>query len=97
MKMRLCLFLAILLNLVWAALVMAQYGQDQNVRGYSRQDGTYVQPYHRTAPDRDPLNNYSTRGNVNPWTGERGTVDPYKQPAQPLDNPYGTQRRRTWP
>jgi hypothetical protein len=33
------------------------YGQDQNMQGYSRHDGTYVQPYHRTMPDHDPFNN----------------------------------------
>jgi hypothetical protein len=94
------LFLMVLsLLLIFISPALAQYyGQDQSIRGHTRQNGTYVQPYHRTVPDHDPFNNYGTRGNVNPWTGERGTVDPYKQPAQPLGNPYGTQQqRRTWP
>ena len=59
-----------------------------------RKDGTYVQPHHRTAPDNNRLNNYSTQGNVNPYTGQMGTVNPYTQPQA---NPYGQQRKRTWP
>lgn len=50
--------------------------RDTSVRGYTRRDGTYVAPHMRSAPDRNPYNNFSTRGNVNPYTGEVGTVDP---------------------
>jgi hypothetical protein len=46
------------------------------VDGYTRSDGTYVEPYMRTAPDDTTLNNWSTRGNVNPYTGEPGTKSP---------------------
>ncbi|RQQ54279.1 hypothetical protein [Burkholderia stagnalis] len=52
------------------------YGSDQTVSGYTRSDGTYVQPYHRTAPDGNPYNNYSTQGNVNPYTGQPGYKNP---------------------
>ena len=53
--------------------------KDVLVRGYTKRDGTYVQPYHRTAPDNTMYNNYSTKGNVNPYTGKAGTVDPLKR------------------
>ena len=43
------------------------------VRGYTRKDGTYVAPYHRTAPNGTKNDNYSTKGNVNPYTGQAGT------------------------
>ncbi len=78
---------------------MAQlYGRDQTVHGYTRHDGTYVQPYHRTAPDHHQFNNYSTQGNMNPYTGQMGTVNPYSQPMNPRQsNPYGQQQRRSWP
>lgn len=58
---------------------------DQYVRGYTRSDGTYVQPYHRSSPDGNPYNNYSTQGNTNPYTGERGSqpANPYN--ARPFD------------
>jgi hypothetical protein len=49
------------------------YGQDVHVNGYVRSNGTYVPPHYRSAPDGDPSNNWSTEGNVNPYTGEEGT------------------------
>jgi hypothetical protein len=52
------------------------FGKDTTVHGYTRNDGTYVAPYHRTAPDNTKLNNYSTKGNINPYTGQPGTVNP---------------------
>lgn len=48
-----------------------------SVRGYTRSDGTYVQPHHSTNRDGDRNNNWSTKGNVNPYTGKPGTVEPY--------------------
>lgn len=47
---------------------------DVSVRGYYRKDGTYVQPHHRTAPNAGTHDNWTTRGNVNPYTGEEGTL-----------------------
>lgn len=46
---------------------------DQSVRGYTRKDGTYVNGYTRSDSDSSYNNNYSTRGNTNPYTGESGT------------------------
>jgi hypothetical protein len=43
------------------------------VRGYTTKRGTYVAPHHATNPDHTQRNNYSTKGNVNPWTGKAGT------------------------
>lgn len=45
-----------------------------DVNGYYRSDGTYVAPYHRTAPNNTISDNYSTKGNINPYTGQPGTV-----------------------
>lgn len=44
-----------------------------SVHGYTRKDGTYVAPHHATNPNGTRNDNYSTRGNVNPWTGQPGT------------------------
>ncbi|WP_200945677.1 hypothetical protein [Burkholderia sp. Leaf177] len=52
------------------------YGNDQQVNGYSRSNGTYVEPYHRTEADSNPYNNYSSQGNVNPYTGQVGHKSP---------------------
>lgn len=93
MKRVLYLTLTVILVLSWAMPVMAQYGRDTTVQGHIRQDGVYVQPSHRTAPDNNRFNNYSTQGNTNPYTGQMGTVNPYSQPA-----PSGQQRQRqSWP
>lgn len=48
-------------------------GSHVHVSGYTKRDGTYVQPHHRTAPDGTKLNNWSHYGNVNPYTGKVGT------------------------
>lgn len=42
------------------------------VNSYYRSDGTFVQGHYRTAPNRYKYDNYSTWGNTNPYTGERG-------------------------
>lgn len=52
---------------------------DVHVRGYTKKNGTYVQPHHRTAPNNSRFDNYSTKGNVNPYTGKEGTKDPFKK------------------
>jgi hypothetical protein len=65
--------LLVFLSLFFSTAVTAY---DVSVNGYTRKDGTYVQPYHRTSPDSNPYNNYSTRGNTNPYTGQTGTVNP---------------------
>jgi hypothetical protein len=46
---------------------------DHLVSGYVRSDGTYVHSYHATNPNGTRNDNYSTRGNVNPYTGQEGT------------------------
>ena len=51
-------------------------GGTVNVRPYTKKDGTYVAPHHRTAPGNSKDNNWSTKGNVNPYTGKPGTKEP---------------------
>ncbi|WP_143273357.1 hypothetical protein [Azospirillum palustre] len=65
---------------------------DTYTRGYVRRDGTYVQPHLSTPRNDNPFDNYSTRGNVNPYTGQAGTVNPYAVPTNPY-NGYGSQQR----
>lgn len=40
---------------------------------YTTRDGTRVQGYNRTMPNSTQRDNYQTRGNYNPWTGQTGT------------------------
>ena len=48
-----------------------------HVPGYVKSDGTYVPPHVKTTPNSSKLDNWSTKGNVNPYTGKEGTKDPY--------------------
>lgn len=47
------------------------------VKGYYRSNGTYVKSYQRTRPNNTVYDNYSTRGNINPYTGKMGTKNNY--------------------
>lgn len=54
------------------------YGTGSNwsstaVDGYTRRDGAYVAPHQRSMPDSSVNNNWSTKGNHNPYTGKAGT------------------------
>ena len=40
---------------------------------YKPSTGTYVQGYYKTSPNHTKLDNYSTKGNYNPYTGKWGT------------------------
>ena len=48
-------------------------GGDHYAHGYFRNNGTYVEGYHATNSNGTRNDNYSTRGNINPYTGKRGT------------------------
>lgn len=71
---------------------------DTYVNGYTKKNGTYVEPHYKTNQDESKFNNYSTQGNVNPYTGKQGTVNPYAvpeirqynpPPVYQYQNPYG--------
>ena len=52
---------------------------DTYVQGYCRKDGVCVQSHHRSNADGYEFNNYGTKGNTNPYTGEKGSQDnPYR-------------------
>lgn len=41
-------------------------------KGYVKKSGTYVAPSHATNPNKTKRDNYSHKGNVNPYTGKEG-------------------------
>jgi len=61
----------ILSALILLLLATAAFS-DETVRGYTRRDGTYVAPHHRTEPNQFRYDNYSSQGNTNPYTGQPG-------------------------
>jgi hypothetical protein len=67
--------LLLILTLLSTDLFAKGKGGSVHVKGYYRKDGTYVQPHYRSAPDGNFNNNWITKGNVNPYTGEAGTKD----------------------
>lgn len=78
--------------IVLAALILVSgfaEAKDTYVHGYTKSNGTYVEPHYRTAPDNTMMNNYSTQGNTNPYTGKAGTVNPYGGAIEPAKTTYG--------
>jgi hypothetical protein len=63
------IFLVIFFTLLSLASVEAR---DVAVRGYTKDNGTYVQPHYRSSPNEYKNDNWSTSGN-SPHTGKSGT------------------------
>lgn len=63
----------IFLSLLFLLSISTAVFADVWVDGYYRKDGTYVNGHYRSDPDGNFDNNWSTKGNVNPYTGEIGT------------------------
>lgn len=66
---------------------------DTYVRGHVTKNGTYVEPHYRSSPNNSNYDNYSTKGNSNPYTGKEGTVEAepsyqYNPPKLEYKNPY---------
>ena len=67
----------LILTLSLVILSSAAFAKDVYVRGHHRSDGTYVQSHRRSSPNHTSYDNWSTKGNTNPYTGKEGTKDPY--------------------
>ena len=82
----------LVLAIVAATFIAPAVSAQTHVNGYVKRDGTYVAPYYRSSPNSTPYDNYSTKGNVNPYTGQAGTRNPYPSttPSTTYGNPYST-------
>lgn len=58
--------------------VSVQAYATQRVHGYTKKNGTYVSSHHRTSPNHTQRDNWSSKGNRNPYTGTAGTRLPKK-------------------
>ena len=57
-----------------AFIAKFSFGQSHvYVRGYYKDNGTFVQPHYRTTQNNTVYDNWSTYPNVNPYTGNIGT------------------------
>ncbi|WP_094603425.1 hypothetical protein SPSIL_014720 [Sporomusa silvacetica DSM 10669] len=70
--MKKIIFLTLVMLFSFSIIASATAGVDVWVNGHYRSDGSYVDGHYRSDPDGNKDNNWSTRGNVNPHTGERG-------------------------
>ena len=68
----------ILLSLLFLFLLNLSFSQVY-VNGYLKKNGTYVEPHYRTEPNHTILDNWSTKGNINPYTGKEGWIEPYEK------------------
>lgn len=66
------LFLILLCSVFFLTTASFTFAKDTYVNGYRRKDGTYVRPHYRSTPDNSFSNNWSTKGNTNPYTGKPG-------------------------
>lgn len=57
---------------IFSILGFAAFSQTY-VNPYTKKDGSAVQGYYKTAPNKTNTDNYSTQGNVNPYSGQSGT------------------------
>jgi hypothetical protein len=81
MKTSLTAIAVLLLTVAGASAQYGGFGTGSNpsnhyVQGYTRNNGTYVAPHMQTNPNTTQRDNYLTRGNVNPYTGQVGTRYP---------------------
>lgn len=63
----------LIITLVFILISSFSFSQSVWVNGYTKSNGTYVQGHYRTAPNNTVNDNYSTKGNINPYTGKKGT------------------------
>mgnify|MGYP001592677220 CR=1 FL=1 len=45
---------------------------------YKPSTGKYVNSYYKTSPNKTKIDNYSSKYNYNPYTGKKGSVNPFK-------------------
>ena len=74
-KLLVSVLIVLVMSMGFAGLAEAR---STRVRGYTNSRGTYVAPHYRSAPNRTRFDNYSTKGNHNPYTGKKGYASPYK-------------------
>jgi hypothetical protein len=80
-------------TLLIASLLIGLIASAQTyVKGYTKKNGTYVAPHYRSSPNSTKSDNYSTKGNVNPYTGKAGTktdnsYNTYSTPSYSQDEP----------
>ena len=72
-------FLVLILLIGFVSFVPSAEARTTRVKGYYKPSiGRYVAPHYKTTPNRSKFDNYSTKGNFNPFTGQKGKINPFK-------------------
>ncbi len=77
-KQKIASFLLLIALVLGGLSLASSVDAATRIGGYTTKRGTYVQPYYRSSPNRTKYDNYSTKGNYNPYTGKKGSANPYK-------------------
>lgn len=64
-----------MIKLILVVSFFSSFAFAEYVNGYTRKNGTYVPGYNRSDRNDTKNDNYSTKGNYNPYTGAKGTKD----------------------
>lgn len=78
-----------LLGTIFVLCILLVFCQAQGtvyVPGYYRANGTWVPPHYQTALNGNLYDNRSTKGNINPYTGQPGWIS---QPRRSYYDSYG--------
>lgn len=100
--MKKLLFGLILLILIpFTIIAQNKSSSDVYVKSYKRSDGTIVKGYYRSSPNNTINDNFSTKGNINPYTGKKGYIKRNnksyntKQNNNSYDYPNSSQKKRS--
>jgi hypothetical protein len=79
MKTLLCILGCVLIiSLSMPSSAKSSSGGSHNVKGHVKKDGTYVAPHSATNPNQTQRDNWSSKPQVNPYTGKEGTKEPQR-------------------
>ena len=63
---------------IFALFGVSQAYASTRVSDYFKKSGTYVMSHYRSDADSTRINNWSSKGNYNPFTGKKGTKSPFR-------------------
>ena len=66
------MIVSILISLALITSTLPAYAATR-VKGYTTKKGTYIQPHYRSSSNSKKYDNYSSKGNYNPYTGKKGS------------------------